>query len=130
MTTLQITGQKLDKVLQCFYLFIYLFIIYCKTTYKDIQYTTLLILLALLTTQYYITFSFTYAHTLNEKKKKKKKRNKRKGKERTTCTYYMCALVTYKNKVEITYSWVVQETKYTCNYFSMGSTIIFSQKSG
>ena len=52
-----------------FFKFIYLFIIYCKTTYKDIQYTTLLALLALLTTQYYITFPFTFAHTLNEKKK-------------------------------------------------------------
>ena len=66
-----------------------------KTTYKDIQYTTLLILFALLTTQYYIMFSFTFAHTLNKKKKKQKSM---KGKD-----YLLhCALVTDKNKIEVT----------------------------
>ena len=42
-----------------------------KTSYRDIQYTTLLTLLALLTTQYYITFSFTFSHTEREKKKER-----------------------------------------------------------
>ena len=62
-------GKSQSFFFLIFYLFIYLFIIYCKTTYKDKQYTTLLTLLALLTTQYYITFLFTFAHTLTEKKK-------------------------------------------------------------
>ena len=47
----------------------------CNTTYKDIQYTTLLTLLTLLTTQYYITFSFPFAHTERKRKEKKKGRN-------------------------------------------------------
>ena len=38
-----------------------------------IHYTTLLTLLALLTTEYYITFCFPFAHTVLEKKKKKRK---------------------------------------------------------
>ena len=38
----------------------------------DIQYTTLFTLLALLTTQYYITFPFPFEHTEREKNKKKK----------------------------------------------------------
>ena len=80
-----------------FFIYIYIFIFTCKTTYKDIQYATLLILLALLTTQYYITFSFTFAHTQQEKKGE---RNKRKGKGRTT--YYICALFTYKNNIKVT----------------------------
>ena len=47
---------------------------------------------------------------------KKKERNKRKGKGRTT--YYICALVTYKNKVEITKIVVLtyKPLKQTCNY--------------
>ena len=75
------------------YYFFYLifFITICKTTYKDIQYTTLLILLALLTRT-------SFAHT--QRKKKEEETNKRKGKGRTT--YYICASVTYKNKIKIT----------------------------
>ena len=42
---------------------------YCNSTYKDIQYTTLLELLTLLTTQYCIKFSFPFTHTEREKKK-------------------------------------------------------------
>ena len=60
----------------CFFLIFFLITI-CKTTYKDIQYTTSLILLALLTTQYYITFSLTFAHTQREKKKKETKEKER-----------------------------------------------------
>ena len=56
---------------ECFFLFV--FFNYCHTAYKDIQYTTLLTLLKLLTTQYYITFSFPFAHTVREKKRKGKK---------------------------------------------------------
>ena len=53
--------------------FSFFFYYYCRTTYKDIQYTTLLTLLTLLPTQYYITFSFPFAHTVREKKRKGKK---------------------------------------------------------
>ena len=48
-------------------------IIICNTTYKNLQYTTLLTPLALLTTQYYIMFSFPFTHTEREKNEKEKK---------------------------------------------------------
>ena len=65
---------------------IIIIIIICTITYKNIQYTTLLTPLALLTTQYYITFSFPFTHTeqthsereKNEKEKKERKKRKRK----------------------------------------------------
>ena len=76
------------------------FFFICNTTYKNIQYTTLLTLLALLTTQYYITFSFPFTHTeqthsereKNEKEKKKEKNEK----ERKETTYYICTLGTLR----------------------------------
>ena len=62
----------------------------CNTTYKDILYTTLLTLLALLTTQYYdITFSFPFTHT--EREKNEKEKNEKEEKE---TTYYICTLGT------------------------------------
>ena len=63
-----------------YFFFLFIFIYYCHTTYKDIQYTTLLTLLTLLTTQYYIRFSFPFVPTVREKKKK----------EREETTYYIC----------------------------------------
>ena len=47
----------------------------------------LLILFALLTTQYYIMFSFTFAHTLNEKKKEKKTKEKERKELLTTLCF-------------------------------------------
>ena len=70
--------------LNLFFLLLLFFITICKTTYKDIQYATLLILLALLTTQYYITFSLTFAHTQREKKKKKKETKEKEREELLT----------------------------------------------
>ena len=62
------------------------FIIICNTTYKNIQYTTLLTLLALLTTQYYITFSFPFTHTERERNENenKEKKTKKEGKKLLT----------------------------------------------
>ena len=50
-------------------------------------------LLILLLTQYYITFSSTFAHTEREKKEQK-------GKGRTT--YYICTLCYDNNKIKVT----------------------------
>ena len=61
------------------FLFFNFFINICNATYKNIQYTTLLALLALLTTQDYITFSFPFTYTEREKNEKKRK-TKKKGK--------------------------------------------------
>ena len=69
---------------------IYIFFI-CNTTYKNIQYTTLLTLLAQLTTQDYITFSFPFTHTKREKNEKKLEKNEKEGKD---TTYYICILGT------------------------------------
>ena len=74
---IQLWGSLKQRVLvyevcSCFF-----FIGICNTTYKNIQYTTLLTLLALLTTQYYITFSFPFTHTEREKNEKEKKGKRR-----------------------------------------------------
>jgi len=60
----------------CTSFFKFFILFYCNTTYKDIQYTTLLTLLTLLITQYYITFSFPFTHTERNGKEKKQKRKK------------------------------------------------------
>ena len=77
--------------------FFFFIVIISNTTYKNIQYTTLLTLLARLTTQDYITFSFPFTHTereKNEKKKNKKTKTKTKQKEGKDATYYICTLGT------------------------------------
>ena len=78
----------------------------CNATYRDIQHTTLLTQLALLTTQYYIRFSFPFAHTEPEGKREKKKKKKRKGKKQLTKLHlyfsYFKILHNYSNKIKVT----------------------------
>ena len=76
--------RRTKSICCCCFSLVFIIITICKTTYKDIQYTTLLILFAVLTTQYYISFSFTFAHTMNEKKKKKEKKEKEREELLTT----------------------------------------------
>ena len=60
-----------------------------------VQYSTFLTLLALLTTQYYIMFSFPFTHTEREKNEKEKKKEKNQ-KERKETTHYNCTLGTLR----------------------------------
>ena len=82
-----------------FFFFFKFIVIISSTTYKNIQYTTLLTLLTRLTTQDYITFSFPFTHTEREKNEKKKNKQtktktKTEQKEGKDATYYICTLGT------------------------------------